>query len=267
MDQSKIGKFIMARRRERGLTQAQLAEKLHITDRAVSKWETGKSLPDSSIMLALCEILGITADELLSGGREDRETRPADPPPSGPPARRVSRGAGRRWWCGVLFSGGLFAGVLVCFICDAALSGGLSWSLLVALSAGYGWAVLFPALALRRGGVLGSLLAVSVFTVPYLYGLRYLLAMGAVFSVGAVLAVISILFLWLVFADFKRLGRTRAAVGTGCLLLAGLTAAVNGALYLLDVTPSPGVWNWMSVLLLLLVSAASFTWRRDGEKE
>lgn len=262
MDQSKIGKFIMACRREQGLTQAQLAEKLHITDRAVSKWETGKSLPDSSIMLALCEILGITADELLSGGRE---TRPADPPPPSPPERRVSRGAGRRWWCGVLFTGGLLAGVLVCFICDGALSGGLSWSLLAALSAGYGWAVLFPVLALRRG--VGSLLALSVLTVPYLYGLSCLLAARAVFTVGAVLAVISILFLWLAFADFKRLGRTRAAVGIGWLLLAGLTAAVNGALYLLGVTPSPGVWNWMSVPLLLLASAASFTWRRSGEKE
>lgn len=49
------------------LTQMQLAEKLGITDRAVSKWETGKSMPDSSIMLELCEILGITVNELLSG--------------------------------------------------------------------------------------------------------------------------------------------------------------------------------------------------------
>ena len=51
----------------KNLTQAQLAEKLNITDRAVSKWETGKSMPDSSIMLELCEILGITVNELLSG--------------------------------------------------------------------------------------------------------------------------------------------------------------------------------------------------------
>ena len=57
----------MERRREMGLTQAQLAERLRITDRAVSKWETGKSMPDSSIMLELCEILGITVNELLSG--------------------------------------------------------------------------------------------------------------------------------------------------------------------------------------------------------
>ena len=67
MDQIKIGKFIAERRKKANLTQMQLAEKLNITDRAVSKWETGKSLPDSSIMLELCEILEITVNDLLSG--------------------------------------------------------------------------------------------------------------------------------------------------------------------------------------------------------
>lgn len=67
MDQIKIGKFIAKCRKEKGLTQMQLAEMLSITDRAVSKWETGKSLPDSAIMLELCSILGITVNDLLSG--------------------------------------------------------------------------------------------------------------------------------------------------------------------------------------------------------
>ena len=67
MDQIKIGKFIAERRKLKNLTQAQLAEKLNITDRAVSKWERGKSLPDSSIMLELCEILEITVNDLLCG--------------------------------------------------------------------------------------------------------------------------------------------------------------------------------------------------------
>ena len=67
MDQFKIGKFIASRRKSANLTQMQLAEKLGITDRAVSKWETGKALPDASIMLELCGILGITVNDLLSG--------------------------------------------------------------------------------------------------------------------------------------------------------------------------------------------------------
>ena len=67
MDQIKIGRFIAEKRKEKKMTQVQLAEKLGITDRAVSKWETGKSLPDASIMLELCGLLGITVNDLLSG--------------------------------------------------------------------------------------------------------------------------------------------------------------------------------------------------------
>ena len=67
MDQIKTGKFIASLRKEQGLTQAVLAEKLGITDRAVSKWETGKCLPDAAIMPELCKILGISVNELLAG--------------------------------------------------------------------------------------------------------------------------------------------------------------------------------------------------------
>lgn len=67
MDQAKIGKFIAACRKQKNLTQLQLAEKLNITDRAVSKWETGKAMPDASIMLELCKVLGISVNDLLSG--------------------------------------------------------------------------------------------------------------------------------------------------------------------------------------------------------
>ena len=67
MNQVKIVKFIASKRKEQGLTQLQLAEKLDITDRAVSKWETGKSLPDASLMPELCKLLKITINDLLCG--------------------------------------------------------------------------------------------------------------------------------------------------------------------------------------------------------
>ncbi len=67
MDQMKIGKFIAECRKNKNMTQAQLAEKLNITDRAISKWETGNGMPDTSIMLDLCKELDISVNELLSG--------------------------------------------------------------------------------------------------------------------------------------------------------------------------------------------------------
>ena len=67
MDQLAIGKFIAECRKHKNLTQLQLAEKLNITDKAISKWERGIAMPDTSIMLLLCDILGISVNELLSG--------------------------------------------------------------------------------------------------------------------------------------------------------------------------------------------------------
>lgn len=69
MDQIKIGKFIAVMRKELHLTQKQLAEKLNISDKTVSKWECGKGLPEVSLMMPLCEILKINVNELLSGER------------------------------------------------------------------------------------------------------------------------------------------------------------------------------------------------------
>lgn len=69
MNQEKIGKFIADCRKSKKITQAELAEKFGITDRAVSKWERGLSLPDASIMLDLCDYLDISVNELLSGER------------------------------------------------------------------------------------------------------------------------------------------------------------------------------------------------------
>ncbi len=75
MDQIKTGKFIAECRKKKNLTQAQLAEKLNITDRAISKWETGKAMPDSNIMLDLCSVLGINVNELLCGEMIDMEQK------------------------------------------------------------------------------------------------------------------------------------------------------------------------------------------------
>lgn len=67
MDQIKIGKFISLKRREKNITQCELAEMLGISDRAISKWENGVCMPDVSNIPKLCNILGITINDLFSG--------------------------------------------------------------------------------------------------------------------------------------------------------------------------------------------------------
>ena len=73
MNQIKIGRFIAECRKKVNLTQMQLAEKLGITDKAVSKWERGVAMPDTSIMLELCDILCVSVNELLSGEKINME--------------------------------------------------------------------------------------------------------------------------------------------------------------------------------------------------
>ena len=74
MNQEKIGKFISECRKEKKITQEQLAEQLGVTSKSISKWETGNCLPDASKYKPLCEILDITVNELFSGGRLSSET-------------------------------------------------------------------------------------------------------------------------------------------------------------------------------------------------
>ena len=66
MDQIKIGKFIAGMRKKQGLSQKQLAERIDVTDKTISKWETGTRLPDASILLKLSSELQINVNELLA---------------------------------------------------------------------------------------------------------------------------------------------------------------------------------------------------------
>ena len=74
MNQEKVGKFIAKLRKEKNMTQQELANKLNITDRAVSHWENGRSMPDAGIMLELCKILNVNVNELLSAKKISQET-------------------------------------------------------------------------------------------------------------------------------------------------------------------------------------------------
>ena len=79
MDQLATGKFILRKRKEKNLTQEQLAEKLGVSNKTISKWETGKCMPDYSIVRSLCAELEITVVELMDGEEtEEKSVRTYD---------------------------------------------------------------------------------------------------------------------------------------------------------------------------------------------
>ena len=172
MNQIEIGKFIAKCRKEKKLTQAQLAEKLNITDRAVSKWEMGKNMPDTSIMLELCEILGITVNELLSGEKIDMENYEKYEKKVDENLialkRKDENNMTKNVIISILFSITLLTGIMVCLICNIAISGNLTWSLIPVSSIVFAWVISFPSIILGKRGIIISLISLSVFIIPYL---------------------------------------------------------------------------------------------------
>lgn len=261
MNQTEIGEFIAKCRKEKKLTQAQLAERLNITDRAVSKWETGKSMPDSSIMLELCEILGITVNDLLSGEKISMESyeKKADENLIAL-KRKDENNMTKNAIISLLFSATLLIGIMVCLICNIAISGNLTWSLIPISSIVFVWVVSFPSIILGKKGMLISLISLSAFVIPYLFLLSRLIKVKEVFSVGVIMAVASILFLWVIAAIWNRVGKTRKLIALGMIFLLAIPfmVIINVILSRMIVEPVLDIWDMLSIFILLILAFISF---------
>lgn len=261
MDQTKTGQFIAECRKEKKLTQAQLAEKLGITDRAVSKWETGKSMPDSSIMLELCEILGITVNELLSGEVITMENYEKTTDENLIALKKKDENnITKNVIIAILFSMALLIGIMVCLICNIAISGALTWSMIPVSSMIYAWVIAFPAILLGKRGIVACLASLSVFTVPYLFVLSRLTGVNGVFSIGTAAAFISVLFLWIAAAICKRIGKSSRLTAAGIIFLSAIpfVFVLNAVLAKLIAEPLFDVWDALTVFILLILAFGCF---------
>lgn len=167
--------------------------------------------------------------------------------------------AGKRKTAAAVFSAALLIGMLVCCICDAAISNAFTWSLISSASIVFAWLVCVPAILMDKWRAAGSLISISVFILPYLYILSRLLNTTAVFSVGAVVAVISDLYLWIVLALIRYMGAKRPSTyGAVCLSAIVFLSAANAALSRLISPPFIDVWDLLTAALLLLISIPLF---------
>lgn len=264
MENGKIGPFIRRLRKDRNMTQKELAAALNVTDKAVSKWELDASLPDVALLLPLAEILGVSVTELLGGARASQELpqTPEAPPPdtagdilSYTQKTTVQRRERLRLWIFAGFSGAILLSALVCLICDAALNGGFSWSLVVCCSLALAWAVLLPLLTARQHPLRLALAALSAGILPYLYILGDLLGRPEVFQFGLRIAPAAVIYLWVVWAVCRK-RRWRKWCAAGALLL--LTAILS---FYIDTITCSRVDNeiiWGDTLITLALSAACF---------
>ena len=258
MNQIDIGKFIADCRKEKGLTQAQLAEKLNITDRAVSKWETGKSMPDSSIMLELSNILGVTVNELLSGERLEMNNYEEKLSENLIElTKKDENNMSKNVVISIVYTITMAIAFMVCFICDVAISGTLSWSLITLSSIMAAWVISFPVILLGKRGIFVALVALSIVTIPFLYVLSVLIGVKEIFGIGAVMAVIGIIFCWTIYFLYRKL-RERKLLATGImfLLMIPFCFIINTVLSVMLGTELVDVGDIISVFGILIIAFA-----------
>lgn len=261
MDQINIGKFIAACRKEKELTQEQLAEKLNITDRAVSKWETGKSMPDSSIMLALCEILEISVNELLSGEKITPENYTVKADENLITLKKKNENHTRKGTIiAAIYTAAMLIGIMVCCICDIAVSGTLTWSLITLTSISFAWIISFPVIWMGKKGLLCGMAAITILLIPFLYTLSVIIKAAAVFHIGTKMAILTLIFMWLVYAAYFRLrNRKMLAAGISFLIAVPFTLLVNITLSKMIGEPVIDMWDILSVFILLITAFACIT--------
>ncbi len=258
MNQVDTGKFIASCRKEKGLTQAQLAQKLNISDRAVSKWETGKCMPDSSIMLELCNILDVTVNELLSGERIEMNNYEEKVNENLIELKRKDENnMNKNTIISIIYTVTMVIGILVCCICNIAISGMLTWSPIVLSSILITWIASFPIILLGKKGVLVAIVAISILIVPFMYILSVLVKVNEVFHIGAIMSCIAIVFLWIIYILYYRL-KERKFLATGITFLFAIpfTLLINGTLSKMIDEPMIDIWDILTVFILLIIAIA-----------
>jgi len=237
MDNEKMGQFISELRKSHQMTQKELAAKLNVSDKAVSKWERGQSYPDISLLGPLSAILGITTTELLNGERAGQEAVNVEAS-----VTNALEYVGRTTKSKVRFVQSILAaafsifillGIFVVSIIDAAISGTFTWALIPISGGVFAWLVCFPAVKFGLRGIVGSLIAWSLFIVPFLYVLdhvinRLMVQSAPIFSMGLRIAPISIGFFWIAFFLFKKCrARKLRALAILALLASPLNLLIN----------------------------------------
>jgi len=264
MDNKKMGQLISELRKSHQMTQKDLAVKLNVTDKSVSKWERGLSCPDISLLVPLSGILGITTSELLNGERNDIEA--ANVEASIVTALQYANKTVKSKTksilniCAITFSVLLLLGIIICAICDVAISGAFTWSLIPISSIIFTWFTLFPVIKYGNKGIVGSLIALSILVVPFLYVLSNLIKItDMIFPVGVRMSVISIAFLWIVFGLFKILKSRKLIASAISLLLAiPMLFLINLVLSRMINEPLIDMWDIFTFSIIITASVILF---------
>lgn len=265
MNENTIGQFIAQMRKEKNITQKELARQLHITDKAVSKWERGLSCPDITLLTSIADILGVTTSELLNGARAEAVS-PANQNTDSPIdkalfyAERTSKKKMADFLniTAAAFSASLLLAIAVCIICDMAITGHLTWSLYVISSCIFTWLVFFPLVKKGIKGIRLCLVSLSVLIIPFLFVLSRIIGENPfMMPISIRASLFSIVWLWFVYLLFIKL-RDKKLYAAAYALLSSipLSLAINISVSLILGEPVLDAWDLLSCILTLLLAGA-----------
>ena len=265
MNENTIGQFIAQMRKEKNITQKELAIQLHITDKAVSKWERGLSCPDITLLTSIADILGVTTSELLNGARAEAVS-PANQNTDSPIdkalfyAERTSKKKMADFLniTAAAFSASLLLAIAVCIICDMAITGHLTWSLYVISSCIFTWLVFFPLVKKGIKGIRLCLVSLSVLIIPFLFVLSRIIGENPfMMPISIRASLFSIVWLWFVYLLFIKL-RDKKLYAAAYALLSSipLSLAINISVSLILGEPVLDAGDLLSCILTLLLAGA-----------
>lgn len=158
-----------------------------------------------------------------------------------------------------VFSLLLFIGIAVCVICDMAISHSFTWSLYPISAIIFAWVVFIPIIRYGRKGICGALVVCSIFIVPYLYVMNKLIGNSNLFLPLSIrMALIGVVYLWLVFILFKIL-KARKLLAAAISLLLAIPVYILISFTLSEMNlETLDVWNIVNVVILILAAGAFF---------
>lgn len=208
MNDQSMAKFICELRKSKNMTQKQLAERLHITDKAISKWERGLGYPDISILSKLAEILEVTTNELLKGERSAGQ----QPQEVNTVVEKTLEYANKVTFdkrkslkviAIIAITAACLLGIFITMVCNIAISGNLSWSLYPILSIPFAWLIIIPVFQFGKHKIAISLASISIFITPFLFILNKIIgSTTSILPIGIPVALVAIAYIWCVYILF-----------------------------------------------------------------
>lgn len=208
-----LGEKIQTLRKQNGLSQEALAEKLAVTRQTVSKWELNRSMPDLDFIARLSALFHVSADYLI----KDEMTAPDEPPVQ---KKAFCFTEKTKHTVLTAVSALELTAVVVCLVCDYFTAKCLSWSLIAIAAMAAGWLVLLPILTAKEKVIFKTLLAASIVPIPLLAVLALLLNNAVVFTLGSCISLVCIAAVWGIYWVFcKSRARLWRALGFALLVI------------------------------------------------